>query len=132
MDHLRLHLPPWSSRVNDSVTACEGQPNDGLPNGWRQRVALWAAGKERVHEIHLFGSRAKGGHHAGSDVDIAYLLTGDEPGEKLAYSIFECNGWEAELREALGLPVDLQFTDDAGNLKVWSWVCEHGQLIYRK
>jgi hypothetical protein len=21
---------------------------------------------------------------------------------------------------------------DAGGLKVWTWVCEHGQLIYRK
>lgn len=106
--------------------------DDGLPSGWRQRAAAWAAGKERVHELHLFGSRAKGGHHEGSDVDIAYLLTGDEPGEKLAYSMVEAAGWEAELSEALGEPVDLQFTDYIGSLKVWAWVREHGQLIYRK
>ena len=106
--------------------------DDSLPTGWRDRVRLWASGKERIHELHLFGSRAKGEFTEVSDVDIAYLLTGNEPGERLAYSICECGSWEAELSEAVGAPVDLQFTDTQDDLQVWNWVREHGQLIYRK
>lgn len=105
---------------------------DGLEPRWRERVGAWAAGKERIREVHFFGSRAKGSHHEESDVDLAYLLTGDEPGERLAYSICECGGWQAELAVLLGARVDLQFTDNADDLEVWRWVREHGQLIYRK
>jgi predicted nucleotidyltransferase len=106
--------------------------DDGLPTGWRERVAGWAAGKERIREVHFFGSRAKGEHHDESDVDLAYLLTGDEPGERLAYSICECGGWQAELAALLGVRMDLQFTDNVDDLAVWTWVREHGELIYRK
>src|SRR5262249_29953175 len=107
-------------------------PDDGLPAGWRERVVAWAAGKERIHEVHFFGSRAKGKQQPESDVDLAYLLTGDEPGDRLAFSICECGGWGAEVAALLGVPVDLQFTDNVDDLAVWAWVREHGQLIYRK
>ena len=107
-------------------------PEDGLYRGWRQRAAEWAATKERIRELHLFGSRAKGEFNEESDTDIAYFLTGDESGEKLAYSICECRGWEAELAAKLNTKVDLQFSDNEEGLKVWDWVREHGQLIYRK
>lgn len=107
-------------------------PNDGLFSGWRQRVTIWSSAKGRIRELYLFGSRAKGDFEEHSDVDIAYLITGDEPGEKLAYSICECSGWEAELSEMLGATVDLQFTDTEDDLRVWGWVQDHGQLLYRR
>jgi|SRR6185369_12976787 len=107
--------------------------DEGLPIGWRERGAAWAAGKERIHELHHFGSRAKGTFIPGeSDVDLAYLLTGEEHGEKLAYSIFECGDCEHELQQVMDVMVDLEFTDNVDDLAVWRWVREHGQLLYRK
>ena len=106
--------------------------NDGLPAGWRELAARWAAGKERIHELHLFGSRAKGTHHEGSDVDLAYLLTGDEPGERLAYSICECRDWARELEALISATVQLELADPLTDKRVWPAVREHGQLIYRK
>jgi predicted nucleotidyltransferase len=106
--------------------------DDGLEPGWRERVAQWAAGKERIHELHLFGSRAKGDHVDESDVDLAYVLTGSDPGEVLAYSMFECGDWAAELEALIGAEVHLEFADPATDMVVWPAVREHGQLIYRK
>ena len=106
--------------------------DDGLAEGWRDLAAKWAAGKERIHELHLFGSRAKGGFVEESDVDLAYVLTGSDPGEVLAYSICECGGWEAELQALTGFRVQLEMADRAGDTVVWPAVRDHGQLIYRK
>ncbi|MGJ8586502.1 MAG: nucleotidyltransferase domain-containing protein, partial [Marinosulfonomonas sp.] len=47
--------------------------DDGLSADWREEAALWAAGKERIRELHLFGSRAKGDWIPTSDVDLAYV-----------------------------------------------------------
>jgi predicted nucleotidyltransferase len=106
--------------------------DDGLEPGWRERVAEWAAGKERIHELHLFGSRAKGGHAPGSDVDLAYILTGSDPGEVLAYSICECGDWQHELEGIIRAKVHLELADPVTDLVVWPAVFEHGQLLYRK
>jgi predicted nucleotidyltransferase len=106
--------------------------DDGLEPGWRHRAAAWAAGKERIHELHLFGSRAKGDHAEESDVDLAYVLTGSDRGEVLAFSICECTGWERELQEVIGAPVQLEFAEPLTDMVVWPAVREHGQLIYRK
>jgi predicted nucleotidyltransferase len=114
-------------RANDTPL-----PDDGLPAGWRERVAAWAAGKERIYELHLFGSRAKGDFVEESDVDLAYVLTGSDPGEVLAYSICECGGWGAELQALTGLHIQLEMADPDGDMVVWPAVREHGQLIYRK
>lgn len=106
--------------------------SDGLAEGWRHRAAEWAAGKERIHELHLFGSRAKGDFLDESDVDLAYVLTGSDPGELLAYAMFDAKGWERELQEALAAPVQLHMAEPLTDTVVWPSVTEHGQLIYRK
>lgn len=106
--------------------------DDGLPAGWRERAAHWASGKERIHELHLFGSRAKGDFVKNSDVDLAYVLTGSNPGEVLAYSMFEATDWERELQIILAAPVELHMADPPTDAVVWPSVLDHGQLIYRK
>jgi predicted nucleotidyltransferase len=106
--------------------------DDGLPVGWRNLAANWAAGKERIHELHLFGSRAKGDFLPESDVDLAYVLTGTDPGEVLTYSMFEADDWQNELRKILNALVQLHMADPDTDIVVWPSVREHGQLIYRK
>lgn len=105
---------------------------DGLPSGWRDLAASWASGKDRIHELHLFGSRAKGDFLDESDLDLAYVLTGSDPGEVLAYSMFEGATWEAELHALLSPLVQLHLADPYTDEIVWPAVSEHGQLIYRK
>ena len=100
--------------------------------GWRRRAADWATGKDRIHELHLFGSRARGDFLEGSDVDIAYVLTGSDPGEVLAYAMYEAVNWEGELADLLGVSVDLQMAEPSTDRVVWPSVEDHGQLIYRK
>lgn len=105
---------------------------DGLRLGWRDEAARWAAGKERIHEIHLFGSRAKGDFAESSDVDLAYVLLFDDPGEALAYAMFEATDWDRQLENVVGAPVHLELADPVGDTVVWPSVREHGQLIFRK
>lgn len=106
--------------------------DDGLSADWREEAALWAAGKERIRELHLFGSRAKGDWIPTSDVDLAYVLLFDDPGEALAYSIYEAKDWDAELEALIGERVQLELADPGSDMVVWPAVNEHGQLIYRK
>ncbi len=106
--------------------------NDGLSIGWRNLAASWAVSKERIRELHLFGSRAKGDFLVESDVDLAYVLTGSDPGEVLAYSMFETGEWQQELQALLNAPVQLELADPETDTVVWPAVMEHGQLIYRK
>jgi predicted nucleotidyltransferase len=106
--------------------------SDGLPEGWRQHVRAWAVGNDRIHELHLFGSRAKGKYVEASDVDLAYILTGSDPGEVLAFSICQCGKWQHELQGIFDVPVQLALAEPGQDVVVWPAVLEHGQLIYRK
>ena len=105
---------------------------DDLPNGWRNLAADWATQKDRIHELYLFGSRAKGTFEQQSDVGIAYVLTGGDPGEVLAYSMYDAQDWEGELQELFSVTVQLEMADPQTDSVVWPAVVEHGQLIYRK
>ena len=45
-----------------------------LPNEWRDEIIAWARRINAVHELWLFGSRAKGTSRPDSDVDIAVSM----------------------------------------------------------
>jgi predicted nucleotidyltransferase len=105
---------------------------EAFPDHWRSMVCNWAEPKDRVHEIHLFGSRAKGRHEPASDVDLAILLLGEDPGEALAYWMFEADGWGVELSTLLGAKVDLCLAEPETDEIVWPAVRQYGQLIYRR
>jgi predicted nucleotidyltransferase len=49
-------------------------PDIDLPNEWRVKIIIWAQETNAVHELWLFGSRAKGTARRNSDVDIAVSL----------------------------------------------------------
>jgi predicted nucleotidyltransferase len=46
----------------------------GLPTGWREGAVAWTEKNDSVRELWLFGSRAKGDAHDGSDVDFGLVL----------------------------------------------------------
>ncbi|MFD2579188.1 nucleotidyltransferase family protein [Novosphingobium colocasiae] len=88
--------------------------------------------KNRICELFLFGSRAKGVFTDKSDIDIAYTLTGCDAGETLAYDIIEATTWESELQLIVSPMVQLHMADPLTDAIVWPAVRAHGQLIYSK
>lgn len=49
-------------------------PEIELPEEWRVKIIIWAQETNAVHELWLFGSRAKDTARRDSDVDIAVSL----------------------------------------------------------
>ncbi len=73
----------------------------------RQRIEQtlrdFFAAEPRVVTVYLFGSVARGTHRPGSDLDVAVLL--DPPPPPTLAGL--CLDLEDDLRETLGMPVDL-------------------------
>jgi uncharacterized protein len=63
----------------------------------------------RVNRMVLFGSRARGDHEAGSDMDVLVILE-DEAGPEERDYVCDC-AWEAGYREGLVL-VPIAFSRD--------------------
>lgn len=103
---------------------------------WLQVIRDWAATVPEVQRVWVFGSRATGRRRSKGDappvpdLDIAYTLTGGEPGELLAQAMFEGEGWRAGLQAAIPVSVDLQMACPHSDLRVWPAVVAHGVLIY--
>lgn len=104
---------------------------------WVATLQEWAASESRIDRVWVFGSRVTGVRTpkddppAEPDLDVAYTLTGDDAGERLAYSIFREEGWSRALQKAIAAAVDLQFAE-LDDVCVWPAVKEHGQLIYER
>lgn len=105
---------------------------------WLAAVRAWAASVPGVERVWVFGSRASGVRSPKPeappvpDLDLAYILTGGEPGESLAQSMFEGEGWRGLLQAAIPVPVDLQMACPDTDQRVWPAVVEHGVLIYTR
>jgi predicted nucleotidyltransferase len=76
-------------------------------------VSTWARTKPLVKRVYLFGSRVRGDHGPGSDIDIAVELDpavfqgADESGG-LATWMFETKGWKEELARLIPLRIQLE------------------------
>jgi len=101
-----------------------------LPANWRDAICRWATTHDRIQNIFLFGSRAKGNCEPDSDVDLAIVINGDDAVEKLAYSIYVAQKWRDETSNLLPVAVHLQFAKAVTDIVVWPAVLEHGQLLY--
>jgi predicted nucleotidyltransferase len=66
----------------------------------KREAILDTAARYGAHNVHVFGSVARGEADAGSDVDMLVDL---EPGR----SLLDLGGLLMELRELLGRPVDV-------------------------
>ncbi len=51
----------------------------GLPETTQQQIVNCLSGFSEIKQAAVFGSRATGTYHTGSDIDIALWLTGDNP-----------------------------------------------------
>ena len=94
----------------------------------------WAVEKPLVGRIYIFGSRVRGDHSDDSDLDIAIELdlaaaNGVDESGGIATWAFETRGWADELRQRLGLNIDLyQYLRDA----TWSNInkaLEHSSIL---
>src|SRR6476659_2603908 len=73
----------------------------------------WADKVRYVREVRLFGSRAKGGALADSDVDLALTLGGDDPGTILGNYFALSQKWQDELTSLLGLKAHVALYNDS-------------------
>jgi predicted nucleotidyltransferase len=76
---------------------------------WITSLRSWAANNDCVHELWLFGSRAKGVSRADSDIDIALALmppSGKHNWALATYAEF-FDEWKSELRAAVDWDVSL-------------------------
>ena len=70
---------------------------------WIVALRAWAANNGCVHELWLFGSRAKGAPRPGSDIDIAVALMPPSGKTNWALAAFVefFEDWKSELRVAV-------------------------------
>lgn len=55
----------------------------GLRPHWSAAIGEWAGRQPLVIEIYAFGSRVKGGYRPDSDLDLAFVVDGQDDGESL-------------------------------------------------
>jgi predicted nucleotidyltransferase len=81
-----------------------------MQDEWLHDLRSWAAANDSVSELWLFGSRAQGYSHPGSDVDLAIALM--PPESKTQWSSFTnwCfdKSWKRQLEEIVGRRVSLE------------------------
>lgn len=103
----------------------------GLQPHWSEIIRAWAVRQPLVLEIHAFGSRVVGGYRPDSDLDLAFVVDGQDDGERLGNAICLLPVWRAELQALLPAKVHAQsmFDDD---IVVAPAVRDHGLLIFRR
>ena len=91
----------------------------------------WAATKQFVAAIHVFGSRVSGTHRPDSDLDVAIGLTVTDEGEALDVWMAENGNWQTELGALLPWTIDLDLYHSEAAPLVFKYVAKGGQEIYR-
>lgn len=102
---------------------------------WLSAVAAWAAGIEDINEVWLFGSRATGQRRSKEgndepDLDLAIVVDGVDPGERLGAWLSENGDWAAQVQTLLPVKIDLQYCDFDSDDRVPVWVKAGGARIY--
>jgi predicted nucleotidyltransferase len=104
-----------------------------LPEECLANLIQWAQRTGAVRELWLFGSRAKGTHHPGSDVDLAVALMpkdGDHDWAFGDYVALADDTWKPELRKIVGRPIS--FGAITPGDKMDAEVRETGILLWQK
>jgi predicted nucleotidyltransferase len=101
----------------------------GLKPEWLAAIVTWAREEPRVAAVFLFGSRARGGYRADSDLDLAVVLTEDENDTASGYAIFAGNRMRVAIAQAIPVSIHLHFAFSEDEV-VWPAVQDHGHLLY--
>ncbi|UAJ10641.1 nucleotidyltransferase domain-containing protein [Glacieibacterium megasporae] len=103
----------------------------GVQQHWTNAIREWAGRQPLVIEVYAFGSRVKGGYRPDSDLDLAFVIDGQDEGETLGNAIFLLPSWRNELQAMLPVEVHAQpmFDDDE---VVAPAVRDHGMLLFRR
>jgi predicted nucleotidyltransferase len=86
---------------------------------WIRELCSWASQNGSVRKLWLFGSRAKGGSHSGSDVDIAItLMPAIGKHDWAAGNYMDFHGdWKRQLEAIVGRHVSLEAIEDNVDLE---------------
>lgn len=97
-------------------------------------VKSWARLLPTVRSVWLFGSWAKNTQTSKSDIDLAVEIDTSVIGSEtpLTYWFFESDGMKSELQKMISNPIDFQRYDKTDCPNVYSYVSDHGILIYKK
>jgi predicted nucleotidyltransferase len=96
---------------------------------WVEAICDWAATDDRIDRVWISGSRATGRRTPKPnpppvpDLDVGYVLTGSEDGERLGYAICMAARWRELLAQHITVPVDLQYAEPDHDERVWP--CNH-------
>jgi predicted nucleotidyltransferase len=97
-----------------------------LPDEWERGLCVWASTNENIRELWLFGSRAEGTSHKGSDVDLGIGLMPPKGSHNWALGNFAFlkDEWRRELEAIVGRHVSLEpiTPDEPGTARVKKWV----------
>jgi predicted nucleotidyltransferase len=76
---------------------------------WIEALKRWAGSNDSIHQLWLFGSRAKGTSRSDSDIDIAVEMMPPDGKHNwaLANYVQFFDDWKEELRRAVDWPVSL-------------------------
>jgi uncharacterized protein len=99
----------------------------------RLKIVEWAGNHPAIKRVYLYGSRARGDHHADSDIDLGIQI--EAPDKDEAYSIWFW--WREDYQKAPDLHlehmVDLQWYEpNAGLQRVGPGVEKDGILIFER
>jgi predicted nucleotidyltransferase len=98
----------------------------------QQVIMAWAERTPCISEVRLFGSRARGSAHAGSDIDLAVTIIGDHTGDAFSIYMCDCGVWEAELTALTGLPADVERYDREEEPRIYRFCKEASVLLYSR
>jgi predicted nucleotidyltransferase len=106
---------------------------NGLPEADRLAIIEWAERHPEIARVYLYGSRARGDHHTGSDIDLGIEM--DAPNADKAYSMW--SNFNDDFKEAPDLYLSAKlhlewYNKDAGLGKVGTGVETDGIVLFER
>jgi predicted nucleotidyltransferase len=97
-----------------------------MKDEWVRALVAWASSNDNISELWLFGSRADGTSHPGSDIDIGIGLMPRKGTHDWAFGNWQALGdqWQRDLVNMLGCHVSLENATpkEPGTAKAQKWV----------
>lgn len=104
----------------------------GISSVQTEVLRQWASGNPRVAALTIFGSRARGTHRPGSDLDVAIELTEDTRETAAGIWTLKRQGWNGTLSEQIGLDVRLVRLTDDDDGGIGAGVSADGIEVFRR